>query len=87
MIASKKLCNPSSFFYELLNMKVNLPDMPPGHAPSDAAFFLKSGLGVSVYGTALAATTGVVCPACVMVAPALIGAGVYKTLKNKRNQA
>ena len=47
--------------------------------------YLLMGGGVGVYGATLAAATGVVCPTCVIIAPALIGAGVYKKMKSKKN--
>ena len=46
------------------------------------------GAGVGVYGTATFVTTGVVCPACIVMAPALLGYGAYKRVKfNKKEKA
>ena len=44
------------------------------------------GAGVGVYGTATFAITGAVCPACIILTPALIGLGAYKRMKFNQKQ-
>ena len=39
------------------------------------------GAGVGAYGTATFIATGAVCPACIIIAPALLGFGAYKRMK------
>ena len=43
-----------------------------------------AGVGVGAAGLAGAAVLGVTCPACVVVAPALVGAGLYKRWTARR---
>lgn len=43
-----------------------------------------TGVGVGATGLVGAAVLGVTCPACVVVAPALVGAGLYKRWRSKR---
>jgi hypothetical protein len=45
---------------------------------------LAAGLGVGVIGAASGALLGAVCPLCIVAAPALIGAGVYKHIGASR---
>lgn len=46
--------------------------------------FLMAG-GVGVYGTGYFAVTGAMCPACVVIIPALVGVGAYKRIRyNKK---
>ncbi len=40
--------------------------------------------GVGAYGVTVAAVTGAVCPACLVITPALVGAGIYKKMKSKK---
>lgn len=47
---------------------------------------LVTGAGVGVMGVVGAAVVGVTCPACVVVAPALVGAGLYKKWNNARRE-
>lgn len=47
---------------------------------------LVTGAGVGVMGVVGAAVIGVTCPACVVVAPALVGAGLYKKWNNARKE-
>jgi uncharacterized membrane protein YebE (DUF533 family) len=47
---------------------------------------LATGAGVAALGVAGAAL-GAVCPLCVVAAPALVGAGVYKRWQARREQA
>ena len=42
---------------------------------------LGMGVGIGAFGIASLATLGAVCPACVIVAPALVGAGLYKRIR------
>jgi len=44
------------------------------------------GAGVGTYGTAMFVTSGIVCPACVFVAPALLGIGAYQRHKYNKSQ-
>ena len=44
------------------------------------------GVGVGVFGAASALLIGATCPLCVVVAPALVGAGVYKRIRSKRRK-
>lgn len=53
---------------------------------SDDKVFLGIGAGVGIYGAILAVTTGVICPACVIAAPALIGAGLYVKFRNRNKK-
>jgi hypothetical protein len=50
----------------------------------DANSLLGMGIGVGAFGAASALLLGAVCPLCVVVAPALVGAGVYKRVRCKR---
>ena len=43
------------------------------------------GAGIGAYGIANFLATGFLCPACVVVAPALIGTGIYCYLKSKKD--
>lgn len=43
-----------------------------------------TGVGVGAAGVVGAAVLGVTCPACVVVAPALVGAGLYKRWTARR---
>jgi hypothetical protein len=42
------------------------------------------GLGLGAFGVASGALLGAVCPLCVVVAPALVGTGIYKRVCAKR---
>jgi hypothetical protein len=44
------------------------------------------GAGVGTYGTVTFVTTGVVCPACIILTPALLGYGAYKRMKFNRKK-
>lgn len=44
------------------------------------------GAGVGAYGTASFLATGAVCPACIILAPALLGLGAYKRMKYNQKQ-
>ena len=44
------------------------------------------GAGVGAYGTATFVATGAVCPACIVLAPALLGYGAYKRMKFNQKQ-
>ncbi len=45
---------------------------------------LLAGVGVGTYGTTMFVASGFVCPACVFVAPALLGMGAYQRHKYKK---
>lgn len=47
--------------------------------------YLLMGGGVGAYGATLAVVTGTICPTCIIIAPALIGAGIYKKLRKNNN--
>lgn len=55
--------------------------------PDKGNLELAAGAGIGAYGTAMAITAGFVCPACVIAAPALLGAGLYKRHKAKKAEA
>ncbi|MFW0777880.1 MAG: hypothetical protein ACN2B6_09205 [Rickettsiales bacterium] len=47
---------------------------------------LAIGAGVCTYGTGYFLATGGLCPACLVIAPAMLGLGAYKRMKhNKQN--
>jgi uncharacterized membrane protein YebE (DUF533 family) len=45
------------------------------------------GAGVGTYGAATLATIGAICPACLVLTPALLGYGAYQRYKFNQNQA
>lgn len=45
---------------------------------ADSKEFLGMGVAIGVVGAASAAAVGAACPMCVVAAPALIGAGLFK---------
>jgi hypothetical protein len=45
---------------------------------AEANSLITGGLGLGAFGAASAALFGAVCPICVVAAPALVGAGIYK---------
>ena len=59
-----------------------------GHDASEelkeANTLLGTGVGIGVIGAAGAAISGAVCPLCVLFTPVLVGSGIYKRLKAKR---
>lgn len=52
--------------------------------PDNGNDLLVTGAGVGVMGVVGAVVVGAACPACVVVAPALVGAGLYKKWNNAR---
>jgi hypothetical protein len=64
--------------------KTEQPKPAKKKSSSDANMLLGTGVGVGVYGTVMATATGIVCPACVVIAPALLGAGAYKKWREKK---
>lgn len=46
---------------------------------------LVTGVGIGIYGTGSFITTGVICPACIILTPVLIGYGLYSHKKNINN--
>lgn len=55
----------------------------------DANSCMAIGVGVGAVGAGAAALAGAVCPLCVVIAPALVGAGALKRyrLKNKKGDS
>lgn len=47
---------------------------------------LVAGIGVGVYGASSFIVTGMVCPACLIITPTLIGHGIYTHAKHKDEQ-
>lgn len=45
---------------------------------------LAAGAGIGIYGTGSFILTGMICPSCVILTPALIGYGFYKYKKEER---
>lgn len=43
------------------------------------------GLGIGAFGIVSTALIGATCPLCVVAAPTLVGAGLYKRWRAKRN--
>jgi hypothetical protein len=50
----------------------------------DGAGLLVAGLGLGAYGAVSLAVAGAVCPVCVVAAPALVGAGLWKRWRASR---
>ena len=57
---------------------VEAPSTPAEQLRADGNSYLAAGVGMGVFGVASAVLLGAVCPACVVVTPALLGAGAYK---------
>lgn len=55
-----------------------------GKETRDANSLIAAGAGVGLIGLVTAAIGGVVCPICVVAAPALIGAGALRRWRNRR---
>lgn len=53
---------------------------------SEANTLIGAGVGVGIYGAALASVTGAVCPMCVIAAPGLLAAGSYKKWKSSQTR-
>ena len=53
---------------------------------NDAKITAGVGVGIGAYGGVLAATTGTICPVCVIATPALLGYGYYKYKKAKSKE-
>ena len=53
---------------------------------ADSRSYLGIGVTVGVVGTASAVLIGATCPICVVAAPALIGAGLFKRWQARRKQ-
>lgn len=49
--------------------------------PEKGTTELIMGAGLGTYGTTAFLTTGFLCPACMLIAPALLGVGAYKRMK------
>lgn len=54
---------------------------------ADSRTYLGMGATVGIVGAASAVLVGATCPACVVAAPALIGAGIFKRWQAKRRAA
>lgn len=59
------------------------PPLPSNPERSEANSCIALGAGVGALGALGTALSGAVCPLCVVVAPALIGIGVYKRVKER----
>lgn len=53
----------------------------------DGNELIATGLGVGAIGVFGAVVLGATCPVCVVATPALLGAGLYKKWKRKRDPA
>lgn len=53
----------------------------------DANSFIAMGAGVGAMGTGAALLAGATCPLCVVIAPALVGFGVWKRFSVNRQRA
>lgn len=58
----------------------------PNEHKDDSNSCIALGAGVGALGIGTAIATGAVCPLCYIVAPALIGAGVYTKIKRKKQK-
>lgn len=58
----------------------------PQDEQAEANSFLATGASVAAIGVAGAVIGGAVCPVCVVAAPALLGVGVWKRLRAKRDR-
>ena len=54
---------------------------------TDANQCMAIGVGVGGMGTVAALTLGATCPLCFFIAPALVGVGLIKRIKEKRKQS
>lgn len=52
----------------------------------DANYLLAGGASAGAIGTAGVLITGAVCPLCIVATPLLLGAGLFKRMKLKRDQ-
>lgn len=50
---------------------------------AEANQLMGMGLGLGAFGAVSALTLGATCPLCVVVAPAMVGLGLYKRLRHK----
>lgn len=50
---------------------------------AEANQLMGMGLGLGAFGAVSALTLGAACPLCVVVAPAMVGLGLYKRLRRK----
>jgi hypothetical protein len=48
----------------------------------NSTLYLGTGAGLGAYATATTILSGVTCPLCVVVAPALIATGIYQKIRN-----
>jgi hypothetical protein len=65
--------------FELTENSETIASEPAACAERAAANrLLGAGLGVGVFGAVSGALLGAVCPLCIVVAPALVGAGIYE---------
>lgn len=54
---------------------------------AEANQLMGMGVGLGAFGAVSALTLGAVCPLCVVVAPAMVGLGLYKRLRHKPGDA
>jgi len=62
------------------------PSTTPREERSQGNKLLGAGLGIGAFGMGSGALLGAVCPLCVVAAPALVGAGIYKHLGARRRE-
>lgn len=55
-------------------------------ADSDANFAITTGVGIGALGVGASLLTAATCPLCVVIAPALVGVGVYKKYKLRKQK-
>ena len=60
------------------------PSSPGSHPEREENAMIAAGLGVGVLGAVSAAIGGVICPACVVAAPLLVGVGAYRKVRARR---
>jgi len=59
-------------------------NMPAKEYREDCNTCIGLGFGLGAFGAAAAAITGAVCPLCVVLAPGLVGYGVFKRLQTSK---
>lgn len=60
------------------------PSTTGRHERAEGNELLGAGLGIGAFGVASGVLLGAVCPLCVVAAPALVGAGIYKRFAARR---
>jgi hypothetical protein len=67
--------------------EVSGADSATGILKSEANKALLTGAGIGVFGSTLAATTGFVCPVCILATPLFLGYGGYQKYKEICNRS